>query len=404
MSLHCTSARAAAGESGATFRLRFPDGGAVRSTAKGHLTKVTSLSVISDTLEMVYKLRMSFTFTDGDPSSYNGYFADPLSSDDATPNTLVSKLDNYNEKVARRYAAFAVRPNLSFWTNPDNGEKRFRVVLPGYTSLYVNDPGFWPTLGFPDEAVTIKSLRMKSNKTPGEVFGFFNSGSTTFEIYSKSFLGGEFFNFIHPRYGGKSGRTYMEVTWETLTIPLESDGPKGVSRLEAINELSEMIDFGLRLYGVVDTAISVTDSGEDVGFSFTSTAAWGDCPLVITLTFDDQLAHFLTLAKKTMTFPLQDNRGYVAKPRKSGEDVLEPEYPLKVVVVGKGDCVDYVEGIGYCSVVSHANDASLFNGRGIVLRGEEDMLTVYVVNKRFERIRFKEDVQMYLSLEFETLS
>jgi hypothetical protein len=404
MSSHCTSARALAGESGATFKLRLPDGGSVRSTAERRLAKVTSLSALSDTLEIVYKLRMSFTFTDGDPSVYNGYFQDPLSSDSATPLTLSTKLDNWNENLARKYSAFPVRPSVTFWTDPVNDQKRFRVTLPGYTSLYINDPGWWPTLGFPDEAVTVRELKMKSDKSPGAVYGFFNEGTTTFEIFSKPFSGGEFFNLFHPRYGGRSGRVYMEASWESLTVPLESSGPKGVTRMEAINEISEMIDYGLRLYGVADTAISVTDSGEDVGFAFTSQASWGDCPLVITITFDDQLAHLLTLEKNTMTFPMQDRRGYVAKPRKNGEDVLADEYPLKVVVVGKGDCVDYVEGIGYCSIIGHANDASVFGGRGCILRGEEDVLTVYIVNKSFEKIEFKEDVRLFLSLEFENLS
>jgi len=398
--IHRVSARVSAGSDQATFKVRLPPGG------KKHQCNVQSLHAQLADQHMEYRMRLTVKREDAG-RFHSTYFTDPM-GDGKTSATFAAALNNHNGRIREKFSTYALRwPHMELSSaaggEDDEEERRWTVRLPPGSFLYTDAGGaFWGALGFQPEHVASRTVRFLGLKSEGDVWGFWNNTANHLTYYSSPVHGGEMIGILAKIQNGGTKiktRVNMELGWESTSIfPLRLAGARGMTKTEAVHALSEMVDRSLKLAAVDDRAISIR-TGDDGEIEFESRAL-PDCGVTLEMQPQFPLDEFLRAPGLRLIFPLSDDRSYSFRVRRMTHDPLDDFFPISIVSISAGSAVHYIEGFGKVALLAHLiSKDNCFAVAPVELQGDVVSLTVFLIDKNLVRIRFKENMILYLSFD-----
>jgi hypothetical protein len=332
------------------------------------------------------------------------YFSDPM-GENKTSTTFATALNNHNAKIREKFSAYAVRwPNMELATVGEEDEQRWTVTLPPGSFLYTDGgAAFWGALGFENGHFSARRIKFLGIQGEGDVWGFWNDTSNHQTYYSAPVLGGEMLGVISRiKNGGTKIKTRvnMELGWQpTSVFPLRLAGNRGMSKSEAVHALSELVDRSLKLSAVDDRAISIR-TGDDGEIEFESRAL----PSVSGITLEMQpqfpLDEFLRAPGLKLIFPLHDDRSYSFRVRRMTHDPLDDLFPISIVSLSAGSATHYIEGFGRVALLAHLiSRDNCIAVSPVELQGDFVSLTCFLIDKNLLRLRFKENMILYLSFD-----
>jgi hypothetical protein len=81
-------------------------------------------------------------------------------------------------------------------------------------------------------------------------------------------------------------------------------------------------------------------------------------------------------------------------------DPLDDFFPISIVSISAGSAVHYIEGFGKVALLAHLiSKDNCFAVAPVELQGDVVSLTVFLIDKNLVRIRFKENMILYLSFD-----
>jgi hypothetical protein len=407
MFLHQSSGKVIPGEMVTTFPLRLPGQvGARASEGQKFRATVASFRATSDEVrEFTYSAKMWLSFSGGD-ECYQSFLQSPFAQD-KTHATVGDRLLAFSKKAKESYPYLKHLPAVSYGVTSDT-QGNFTVTLPPFTSIYSDARGFWDTLGFTGLFRTFDGAKMKGQvAATGVVAGFTNREAATMVVTGRSiFTATEPINVLYRAFAGGAAterpRLEFRIFQDVLPVALAKQMP--LTKTAASDGMATLLDDGLRLLGVDETAVFLELVGKNMVFrsrEFPRGAAAGT--VTVHLEVSGELRSFLKMDEDRLSFPLDDPRTYQAEPREGEEyDALDGHYPV-TMVLQQGESVNYVEGRGYCSLLCLMRDTDDVVGGGAVVAGDCEQLTVRFLDKKLKPVLVREHLTCYLALELQSL-
>jgi hypothetical protein len=401
--LHQSSGKALVGEMVATFPLRLP---AVASNPPRYRTTVAAFRATTDVvLEANYAAKMWLSFSGGD-ECYQSYLQAPFAVG-KTPETVGARLLAFTAKAKATYPYLKQLPSVSYGvTGVLQGN--FTVTLPPFTSIYSDARGFWSTLGFAGLFKDFPGARMKGQAVAvGVVSGFVNKQAATVHIHGRlMFTHTEPIPLLYTNFAGGDvvGQPKLEfrIFQDVLDIALAEKKP--LNATAASDGMATLLDDGLRLLGVDESAVFLELAGKNMVFR-SKDFPRGDAAGTVTvhLRINGDLKAFLKMEEDSLSFPLDDPRTYQAELRDVEEyDPLDGAYPV-TMVLQEGECRNYVEGRGHCSILCVLRDVDDIVDGSAVVGGDCERLTVRFLGKKLSPVVARENLTCFLTLEFQPL-
>ena len=196
----------------------------------------------------------------------------------------------------------------------------------------------------------------------------------------------------------------FEVEYAQNEVPLTLDRGRPLNQTGVTDGLGENIDAGLRLLNLHPEAVTLEWAGKEL---LLRSKEWQvGANLEVELTFiSEDVIDYLQLEQKVFKFPLYDAKTYVLHPREEGgEDALVSEYPLSLVSAGGvSGATNYIEDLGWVSVLGYAKDRENFIGDGLVLESPYQQLSLRFIGKDLKTIVRQDRLRLFLTLHLEPL-
>jgi hypothetical protein len=283
--------------------------------------------------------------------------------------------------------------------------------------MYTDCPGFWETLGFDeeDDYVTFHNSRMKNSVVASDNRGFVNRDAVILEVRSRAMVTmTESLSDLYEVNAGEDGpwnRARLEFRFFTDVLPVVLGEKKPLDKNNVVEGLSAVIDDGLQLLSVDQSAISVDITGRYLHLRSKAFKKEGQPmpgaeagKLTVVLDLNDKLTDFLDLDDQRLMFPLDDARTHQAEPRDDAVfDALEEHYPYMMLPEGHGVSNNYVEGRGFTSVLALVTAPGEFLGPGIIFTGDVDHLYVTYLGNRLKPVTLRQSMTFYVCIDMQRL-
>ena len=390
-----------------SFPLVLPNAGPMPSAnAKYKITLASMHSKTEEVRDSNYELNIGITFLDGE-ETYGMFFINPFASGGGGPKDFGKKLADNFRRAKNQYPYLARIPMLIF-REVTNETGEFIVSLPPFTSLYVDTPGFFEVLGFgSSHYMTIDNVKFKKTNVPKTAYGFSNTSDVEVFIQSREVLIGESLEDIYDLYLDESGaervtQPRLEFRFQEGKQPIALARKRPVNKTAIMDAMSEALDVGLRILNIDSTAIYLEAVGKEYLLR-SKEIPDAKLEVVITIVSQDLLDYF-KLQDGIYKFPLRDARSYVLEPRDDVMDeALEEFFPVGVCCRGVGSADNWIESLGWTSLLALLIDKNTVIGDGIILDRPYQQLDVSFVGKDFKPITKKETVKFYMTLKIEPL-
>ena len=394
-----TKCRVGVDEEAAGFAVRVLDPG----TGTGHAPQRFSARPIDfharyASSSLVYRMTLSVRY--GGSGSTSSSYKDVFGAAE-TAATFAAKLGRHNAEDRKEAPDVdALRPLLAWESGPIEGAKRFVLRLPAHTAVYADQTGFFQTLGFDPRA-----LHTRLGET-GRLQGAWNGADEPVALLGSSFFGPENLAPAWKLFDGtdESGkRVTVTRALEDHTLPIESDGERPAKLNSAMETLAGMLARALRGMALPEDTLALEMESEEEGMIISSKETT-DSRVTLELSFAPDLARFLRVGLPALSFPLFDRRSYALNPREEEADPLRDRYPVSLVLQGAGHAVHHLQDLGFVSLLGHLDSAGgEFRGPATLLEGTDTYLSVRLVDKTLRVVRFKDPLDLYLTLEIHPL-
>ena len=403
--LQITTAEVAAGEHQLSFPIDLPNPTTVNSGR--YDLKAVALKAHGLAKPEPYELRTRLNFLDGS-DSYNTFLQTPF-SENSTPKTVGDQLAGAGDRAKVHFKDFQVTPTIVAEEANANGDIQFVVELPAYTALFSDNPDFFRTLGFDEEAiVNISSMVQNVKTTPKGTpsYGFFNVQPGLLRISSITHLVSQPMDLFYEAVMKEqpAGQFKIEYHYFTDWMFTRTRDARPYNRLTATQTLANMIEDGVATLNL-DPALFLVESDGVDGIAIRQTgAARPNSKLEFQIMFPPNLAEFLNLSDDpVLTFPLFDPRRYVIQPKEALEekhgDLNKSRYPIGVVLnSGQAIANNYIHGLGRVAMLGLMLDVDTVVGEGATLFGQAQELRMRLYDSQLQPLVHKTPVTYTLSL------
>jgi hypothetical protein len=402
-----TRSRVEVGEDLAVFRLVMPRGRALPDSSGSVVGRPIGFDAKYAAGDIEYNLTMTVKYSSSGTvsSAYVDAFkpAGPTAKPSLaeTINTFGTKLATHNRKDAAEVppGVRGLLPELVL-EQVSEKQKAFSLRLPPYTAMYSSKKGFFETLGFDP-----KLVETSSNEGSETASGFWNWSQETRIARSSSWYGTEMMAegwnmFADPPQ--EPGKIRLTRALLDHTVSAVSNGLQPAMKNTAMGILSGMLEVLLARSGLPDDTVEL-EMGEDDEMILSNKETDGSM-ITVELIFDATTARFLQMGVPTLTFPLYDRRSYVLEPRDLRSDPLENRYPISLVMQGHGEAVNYIQGMGHVPLLGHLAGPGDLHGPATTFNLSEQFLSLRLVDKHLRVMRFKDPLELFLTLELHPLS
>lgn len=399
-----TRSAVGSGDDTATFHLVLPRGRALSDSCGPLVGKPIGFYARYASSEIDYKMTLTVRYSGSGTISSDYKDAFRPAGDKSTAETITTfgaKLAVHNRKDGGQVppGVLELLPELALEPVSEK-QKAFRLRLPPYTAMISDRKGFFETLGFDPRLV--ETVRKDDGD---EEHGLWNwTGSTTLAL-SSSWFGPELMSngwLMFAANPKESSRIRVTRALLDHSVSAVSDGRQPALQNTAMGVLSGMLEILLAQSGLPDDTLTL-DVGDDDEMVIANKETNGSL-VTLELVLDPETARFLQVGVPTLTFPLFDRRSYVLQPRDSSADPLEKHYPLSLVPLGFGSAVNYIQGMGHVPLLAHLDGPGDLHGPLHTFQLSEQFLSLRFVDRHLRILRFKEPVELFLTLELHPLS
>ena len=405
---HTSKTIVSAGDDTASFFIKTPDFPMKPGEA---LYKVNPISFIGRAVKTTdrYEMEMRLNFREGH-EAFSTYLQKPF-DDGSTPLTIAAKLVSYEEKArTKQYAYMKNVPSIVADIQPAAdgvpGTVQFFAILPPFTAVYVDNPDFLKTLGFPQESFTdTLEVTGRVKDSPDKVpYGWYNMESTILKVPSAIWLENDQMDLIYNVIRGQgraAGQFKLEIRYFTDWLPVRSPPERLYDRVVATETLADLFDDGLVVLGLKRSVINVEAEGTE-GIAIQS-LTFPEAMLEVEVKLSPKLKHYFKLEDPHLRFPLDDPRRLILTPRDElVDDIFEQDYPVYLVLRGGGGFAEnnmYLEGRGNVPALGVMLDPTTFLGHGVTFFGSTNELQLLLLDKETDPIIMKNDSKFILTIE-----
>jgi hypothetical protein len=408
--MNITTTRVRAGEDVAGFCVRLPRfTGQASSNSRmwGKLVDIHYQSVRARDIRSVMTVGISYR---------HNFYPFGIRTGPAANNAIEAvaiNLDRHFGDMARLYPLLQDVPRITLNT-VDRNDVHFEVELPARTQLYTTSPVFFAMLRMPAGEVKLERRDVVTGRAPASmiVLGFFNAEYHSVKFRGEELEPGVTLNELLPRGQRMPGNIKLQAEFVDsrrleIDTPPNEDDVQPATKGNAVRLLRLQFERIRRLLNLRENTIEVVPGpGPTV---FVGNRGFPGAGMTMTVEFNPEMtAAYSWEEGQQLVLALDSPRPYEIQVASKRHDPFRDSYPLTIKLSGFGSSNSFIDNHGYTAVLAYLRELKkgeidITTATGIIFDTDCTYMTLEFLDKRRNRVTFKEEHEITLVLSFKPL-